>query len=103
MVNLGFASSNDYVMALTLDVWVMVVIGGIGNNKGALLGAFIVTILDRLTTIAAIQLGLLGVNLEFTYVRFILFGLIILLMLYFRPQGLLPEKPLTTKAHEVLS
>jgi len=101
VVNLGFASANDYVVALTLDVWVMVVIGGIGNNHGALLGAFIVTILDRLTTIAAIQLGRLGVDLEFTYARFILFGLIILLMLRFRPQGLLPEKPLTTKAHEV--
>jgi branched-chain amino acid transport system permease protein len=103
VVNLGFASTNDYGVALTLDVWVMVVIGGIGNNWGALLGAFIVTILDRLTAIAAIQMDAVGVELEFTYVRFILFGLIILVMLRFRPQGLLPEKPLTTKAHEVVS
>lgn len=103
VVNLGFASTNDYVVALTLDVWVMVVIGGIGNNWGALLGAFVVTILDRLTAIAAIQMDALGVELEFTYIRFILFGLIILVMLRFRPQGLLPEKPLTTKAHEVVA
>jgi branched-chain amino acid transport system permease protein len=102
VVNLGFASTNDYVVALTLDIWVMVVIGGIGNNWGTLLGAFIVTLLDRLTAIAAIQMDALGVELEFTYVRFILFGLIILFMLRFRPQGLLPERPLTTKAHEVL-
>ncbi len=102
VTNLGFASANDYVVALTLDVWVMVVIGGIGNNRGALLGAFIVTILDRVTAIAAIQLDTFGVQLEFTYVRFILFGLIILLMLRFRSQGLLPERPLTTKAHDVL-
>lgn len=102
VVNLGFASANDYVVALTLDIWVMVVIGGIGNNWGALLGAFILTILDRATAIIAIYLDSFGVQLEFTYVRFILFGLIILLMLRFRPQGLLPEKPLTTKAHDEL-
>lgn len=102
VINLGFASANDYVMILTLDVWVMVVLGGIGNNWGALLGALIVTILDRLTAIAAIQLDVIDVNLEFTFVRFILFGIIILVMLRFRPQGLLPEKSSTTKAHEVL-
>ena len=73
VINLGFASANDYVMILTLDVWVMVVLGGIGNNWGALLGALIVTILDRVTAIAAIQLDVIDINLEFTFVRFILF------------------------------
>ncbi len=101
-VNLGFVSANDYVVVLTLDVWVMVVLGGIGNNRGALLGAFIITILDRVTAILAIRLDASGVNLEFNFVRFILFGVILLLMLRFRPQGLLPERPLTTKAHDVL-
>jgi branched-chain amino acid transport system permease protein len=36
VINLGFASANDYVMILTLDVWVMVVLGGIGNGYGCL-------------------------------------------------------------------
>lgn len=102
VVNLGFASTNDYVVALTLDVWVMVVIGGIGNQRGALLGAFIITVLDRITAIAAIQLDTLGFKFEFTYIRFILFGIIILIMLRYRPQGLLPEKPISTEAHSVL-
>jgi branched-chain amino acid transport system permease protein len=103
VTNLGFVSANDYVVPLTLDVWVMVVLGGIGNNRGALLGALIVTVLDRLTSIAAIQLGTMGVALEFNYVRFILFGVVILLMLRYRPQGLLPERAQTTQAHEALS
>jgi len=102
VVNIGFVSTNDYVVGLTLDVWVMVVLGGLGNNRGALLGALIVTVLDRVTAITAIQLSALGTELEFNYVRFILFGVILLLMLRFRPQGLLPEPPLTTKAHGVL-
>lgn len=102
VTNLGFVSANDYVVGLTLDVWVMIVLGGLGNNRGALLGALIVTILDRVTAIAAIQLDAFGANLEFNYVRFILFGIILLLMLRFRSQGLLPEPAQTTKAHEVL-
>lgn len=100
--NLGFASSNDYVIVLTLDIWVMVVFGGLGNNRGALLGALVVTVLDRLTSIAAIQLNALGYELEFNYVRYIIFGIILLLMLRFRPQGLLPERSETTQAHEVV-
>lgn len=102
VTNLGFVSANDYVVALTLDVWVMIVLGGLGNNRGVLVGALVVTLLDRLTAITAIRLDALGVNLEFNYVRFILFGILILLMLRFRPQGLLPEPARTTEAHAIL-
>lgn len=101
VVNLGFASANDYGVGLTLDVWVMVVLGGLGNNRGALLGALLVTLLDRVTAITAIQLNMLGSQFEFNYVRFILFGAILLLMLRYRPQGLLPEPSHTTVAHDL--
>ncbi len=103
VANLGFASANDYVVGLTLDVWVMIVLGGLGNNRGALLGALLVTLLDRVTSIAAMQMDLLGSQFEFNYVRFILFGVILLLMLRYRSQGLWPESTRTTRAHEVLS
>ncbi|CAN5591061.1 branched-chain amino acid ABC transporter permease [soil metagenome] len=102
VVNSGYASTNDYVVALTLDMWVMVVLGGLGNNRGALLGALLITLLDRATAITAIQLNTLGINWEFNYVRYILFGIILLLMLRYRPQGLLPEPTQTTQAHEAL-
>ncbi len=101
-LNTGFVNTNDYVVTLTLDVWVMVVLGGVGNNRGALLGALLIAIMDRITQIAAIALNMSGSPIEFNYARFILFGVILLLMLRYRPQGLLPESPLTTDAHEVL-
>lgn len=99
VVNLGFASANDYAVGLTLDVWVMVVLGGLGNNRGALLGALLITILDRVTAIAAIQLNMFGFEWEFNYARYVLFGLILLTMLRYRPQGILPEPTRTTDAH----
>jgi branched-chain amino acid transport system permease protein len=101
-VNLGFVNTNDYVVTLTLDVWVMVVLGGLGNPKGALLGAFVIAVLDRFTAIAAIQMNMAGFNLEFNFVRFILFAVILLLMMRYRPQGILPEPSYTTDAHDNL-
>ena len=101
-LNTGFVNANDYVVTLTLDIWVMVVLGGIGNNRGALLGAFLIALLDRLTQIGAISLNMAGSPIEFNYARFIAFGLILLLMLRYRPDGLLPEKRRTTDAHAVL-
>ena len=100
-LNTGFVNTNDYVVTLTLDIWVMVVLGGIGNNRGALLGAALIAILDRFTQVGAIALNMSGSPIEFNYVRFIAFGLILLLMLRYRPGGLLPESPLTTNAHDV--
>jgi branched-chain amino acid transport system permease protein len=102
VMNSGFASTNDYSVALTLDIWVMIVLGGLGNHRGALLGAAIVTLIDRFTGIAAIQLDRLGSDFEFNYVRAILFGLIVLVMLRYRSQGLLPEPLRTTMAHKMI-
>jgi branched-chain amino acid transport system permease protein len=102
-VNLGFVNTNDYVVTLTLDVWVMVVLGGLGNPKGALLGAFVISVLDRFTAIAAIQMNMAGINIEFNYVRFILFAVILLAMMRYRPQGILPEPNYTTEAHDNLT
>ena len=102
-LNIGYISSNDYVITLTLDIWVMVVLGGLGNNRGAVLGALVVTLLDRVTAIATIQMNMSAIELEFNYVRYIIYGLILLLMLRFRPQGILPEPARTTQAHDLLA
>ena len=101
-LNTGFVNTNDYVVTMTLDIWVMVVLGGIGNNRGALLGAAMIAIMDRFTQVAAIALNMSGSPIEFNYVRFIAFGVILLLMLRYRPAGLLPESRLTTNAHAVV-
>ncbi len=101
--NLGFVSPNDYIVNLTLDVWVMVVLGGVGNNRGALLGALAVTVLNRFTAIISIWLNSMQSPFEFNYVRYILFGLILLWAIRYRRQGLLPEQTRTTVAHEELN
>ncbi len=101
-LNTGFVNTNDYVVTLTLDVWVMVVLGGIGNNRGAVLGAALIAVMDRFTQVVAIGLNMGGSDIEFNYVRYIAYGIILLLMLRYRQAGLLPESRLTTGAHAVV-
>jgi branched-chain amino acid transport system permease protein len=81
----------------------MVVLGGLGNNRGALLGAFIVTVLNRVTAILSIWGNAQGSRIEFNYIRYIVFALILLWVLRYRRQGLLPEQARTTVAHDELN
>ena len=39
---IGFIAPENYLSALTFQVWAMLIIGGSGNNRGAILGAVVV-------------------------------------------------------------
>ncbi len=42
-VTLGYVSpSSSFAPAVTFSVWVMVIVGGSGNNRGAIVGAFLI-------------------------------------------------------------
>jgi branched-chain amino acid transport system permease protein len=76
----------------TFIFWVMLMVGGSGNNKGAILGAYIVW------GIWTISLQLQGYDLpevvksRIFFVRDLLIGGLIVSVLLLRPQGLLPQE-----------
>jgi branched-chain amino acid transport system permease protein len=88
---IGFIAPENYLSALTFQVWAMLIIGGSGNNRGAILGAAVVwgfwtlsgTILamvvpsDFQARSAALQIVVIGVALS--------------AVLLIRPRGLLGE------------
>jgi branched-chain amino acid transport system permease protein len=39
---IGFIAPENYLSALTFQVWAMLIVGGSGNNRGAVLGAVVV-------------------------------------------------------------
>lgn len=92
---------GDLVPIVTFYVWVALIIGGTGSNRGAILGGFVVVLImrgtrflnDVLTFIADIipVLGFLG-DLNLHAMRLILIGLLVILVVRFRPQGLLPPQ-----------
>ncbi len=82
----------------TFLVWAMVIAGGSGNNKGVLLGALLLWGYEFLTLRMPSYLEELGVsagpwwtgNIEF--VRLLTVGLLLVLLVLFRPQGILGEE-----------
>jgi len=98
----GYVNPDDFIPIRTFDVWVMVVLGGLANNRGVMLGAVIMTVIDRGTQILAIQLQTIGGITELNYLRYIIVGILMLIILMFRQKGIIPEKPVKTPAYEVI-
>lgn len=75
----------------------MVILGGAGNNLGAVLGAFTFVIIRILLITYKFEItSTLRLPFEAVWLEYILFGIIMLLILIYRPEGLLKEKPVLT-------
>ena len=99
---IGVATPEDYIPALTFGIWVMMILGGYANNRGLLLGAFVITMLDRGSLVSgiALQSYLPSLNSNLiVYGRYMIEAVILLLLLVFRRKGLLPETRVKTKAY----
>jgi len=94
---LHYVLPDMFVPMITFTVWIMVLLGGPGNNWGALLGAGLVELFKYGTNLAKPILPLDPINLQY-----ILFGVLIILVLFYRPQGLLKESPIKKKALELV-
>ncbi|MFC1983417.1 branched-chain amino acid ABC transporter permease [Chloroflexota bacterium] len=84
-----------FIPMVTFTVWIMVLVGGPANNWGALLGAALVQIIERGTNIAKDYVTL---PIDPSNLQYILFGALIIFVLFYRPQGLLKESKIKTKA-----
>ncbi len=76
----------------TFVVWVMLILGGSGNNKGAILGAFIVWAIWSGSAYLIRQVVPVEFSAQAPYIRLLLIGLLLLFILLTRPQGLLGEE-----------
>lgn len=88
----------------TFLIWVMVIVGGSGNNWGAVLGAILIWFLwIKVEVWGPTLIGFLVTPLpdggfkthlldSAPHMRFIVMGLVLLLVLRFAPRGLVPEK-----------
>ena len=80
----------------TFIIWVMIIVGGSGNNKGAILGAFVVW---GIWIGTKFMTDLLPYTLKARapYIRFLLIGILLEIILIYRPQGLLGEEKKVSK------
>ena len=100
-----FTPGSYRPMRYTFLIWVMVIVGGSGNNFGAVLGGFAVWFLwIEAAPIALFLINLLTSGLEETnalrvhlidsipYFRYLMMGIGLLLIMRYKPKGILPEK-----------
>ncbi|WP_456418695.1 branched-chain amino acid ABC transporter permease [Methanocaldococcus infernus] len=81
----------------TFFPFLMVLLGGKGNNKGVIVGTLIYVIFKVLLDYYKYDIkNLLHIPFEPVWFSYILFGVIMLLILYYKPDGLLPEEPVLT-------
>jgi branched-chain amino acid transport system permease protein len=90
----GFISPESFTLLDSIMVLCMVVLGGMGNVGGVVLGAILLTALpEALRYVGPLQQEWLGrVVVEPSGLRMLLFGLALVLMMLFRPAGLWPSK-----------
>jgi branched-chain amino acid transport system permease protein len=116
--NRTFVSPETFSLTASISILVMVILGGLGSIPGVVLGAAIVTLLniDILQTLS-LQLSslrqgdgmipLLGIPWRdlpsqvdpARYQRFF-FGLLLIIMMIFRPEGIIPAERAKLELHE---
>jgi len=74
---------------LTFSVWAMVIVGGAGSYLGAIVGAVLITSIRQVTRFIP---GDIPLGNELPFLRLIIIGLLLILVLYYRPHGLLGNK-----------
>jgi branched-chain amino acid transport system permease protein len=82
----GFINSAPFQLQFSILILAGVVMGGSGNVAGAILGGALISYIpDRLR-------GVEIANQDAYEYRFLIFGLAIILIMIFRPQGLIPSR-----------
>jgi branched-chain amino acid transport system permease protein len=89
----GFVSPESFTLLDSIMVLCMVVLGGMGNVGGVVLGALLLTALpEALRYAGPLQKAWLGaVYIDPSDLRMLLFGLALVLMMLYRPAGLWPS------------
>lgn len=89
---IGYVSPYDFLAIVTFQVWAMLIVGGSGNNTGAVLGAFVVWALWSMSGILVVLLVPTRWQVQGGAIQAILIGLLLIAMLIFRPRGLIGER-----------
>jgi branched-chain amino acid transport system permease protein len=103
-----FVSPESFTFLESIGVLAMIILGGMGSIPGAILGATVVTVLNlqvlkglslwlnELKNAGVVVLGYnlanLPTQLEPAKYERMIFGVILVLMMIFRPQGILPAR-----------
>lgn len=75
-----YINPNNFGFMKSIEILCMVVLGGMGNSYGAMLGAFIITLLPEV---------LRSISPAISQYRMVFYGVLLVVMMIVRPQGIL--------------
>ena len=84
-----YVGPGDLNPITTFYVWVAVILGGSGSNRGALFGGFVIVAIQQGTRFLN---GFEWIPVDVAPLRLLLIGLLIVALMRFRPQGVLPPQ-----------
>jgi len=109
----GFVSPESFTLMESIMVLAMVVLGGMGSIRGVVLGALILSIMPEvfrdlvnwvqplvMDNVTFISREVLRNILDASTLRMLVFGLALILVMRFRPEGLWPSNRRRAELHE---
>jgi branched-chain amino acid transport system permease protein len=88
---IGFIAPGNYLPMMTFQVWAMLIVGGSGNNRGAILGAVLVWAIWALSGAIIAEVFPPGEQARAASLQIVIIGVMLCAVLLWRPQGILPE------------
>jgi branched-chain amino acid transport system permease protein len=105
---LGAINPEDFTFEVSIAILCMVVLGGMGSIPGVIVGALIISelqysLLDKASALAhslgnVTHIGYLQ-TVDLTGAKYLIFGIILVLMMIFRREGILPSRRRSIELH----
>jgi branched-chain amino acid transport system permease protein len=88
---IGFIAPDNYSPTLTFQVWAMLIVGGSGNNRGAILGAIVVWGIWAISASAVAAIFPPDQQARAAALQIVMIGVALCAILLLRPRGILGE------------
>ncbi|WP_237213069.1 branched-chain amino acid ABC transporter permease [Falsiroseomonas oryziterrae] len=88
----GYIAPEDFLPILTFQIWAMLIVGGSGNNAGAVLGAFLVWAIWSVSGNLIREVLPAAEQARGAALQVVLIGVMIAAILVLRPRGILGER-----------
>jgi branched-chain amino acid transport system permease protein len=87
-------NADQFQFSFSILVLGMLILGGLGNIWGVVLGAVVLSFINNwfIPDVINNVPGKLGINFDATQITFGIYGFLLVMMMILRPQGLLPER-----------
>ena len=91
---LSTVNPNQFTFSFSIFILAMIVLGGLGSIWGAVLGAIILSAVNNwlLPDVLGGVPGKLGLDFDLSAVSSGIFGLVLVIVMLLRPEGLLPDR-----------